>query len=83
MGKIFGTVSTRQKFLNMRLELAKHEWARMKANDSLECRNCHSAIAMDFTKQTGVQLIFTDDFLFPGNARASIATRGSRTNCPI
>ena len=51
-GKIFGTVSTRQKFLNMRLELAKHEWARMKANDSLECRNCHSAIAMDFTKQT-------------------------------
>ena len=32
-GKIFGTISTRQKFLNMRLELAKHEWARMKAND--------------------------------------------------
>ena len=51
-GKSFGTISTRQKFLNMRLELAKHEWARMKANDSLECRNCHSAIAMDFTKQT-------------------------------
>ena len=36
----------------MRLELAKHEWARMKANDCLECRNCHSAVAMDFTKQT-------------------------------
>lgn len=51
-GKIFGTISTRQKFLDMRLELAKHEWARLKANDSLECRNCHSSIAMDFTKQT-------------------------------
>jgi cytochrome c-type protein NapC len=51
-GKIFGTISTRQKFLDKRLELAKHEWARLKANDSLECRNCHSAIAMDFTKQT-------------------------------
>ena len=25
-GKIFGTINTRQKFLNMRLELAKHEW---------------------------------------------------------
>jgi cytochrome c-type protein NapC len=51
-GKIFGTISTREKFLDMRLKLAKHEWARLKANDSLECRNCHSAIAMDFTKQT-------------------------------
>ena len=51
-GKIFGTISTREKFLDMRLELAKHEWARLKANDSLECRNCHSSVAMDFTKQT-------------------------------
>jgi cytochrome c-type protein NapC len=51
-GKIFGTISTRQKFQDMRLELAKHEWARLKANDSLECRNCHSSVAMDFTRQT-------------------------------
>ena len=51
-GKLFGTIATRQKFLDMRLELAKHEWERMKANDSLECRNCHSSIAMYFTKRT-------------------------------
>lgn len=51
-GKIFGTISTRPKFLNKRLELAEREWARLKANDSLECRNCHSAASMDFTKQT-------------------------------
>ncbi len=51
-GKIFGTISTRQKFLDMRLDLAQHEWARLSANDSLECRNCHSSMAMDFTKQT-------------------------------
>ncbi|NIX75923.1 cytochrome c3 family protein [Microvirga terricola] len=51
-GKIFGTISTRQKFLEKRIELAQHEWARLKSNDSLECRNCHSAVAMDFTKQT-------------------------------
>ena len=43
-GKIFGTIDTRQKFQDHRLELAKHEWARMKANDSLECRNCHSSV---------------------------------------
>lgn len=51
-GKLFGTIDTRQKFLAHRLELAKNEWARLKANDSLECRNCHSSAAMDFSKQT-------------------------------
>jgi cytochrome c-type protein NapC len=50
--KIFGTIDTRQKFLDHRLELAINEWARMKANDSLECRNCHSADSMDITRQS-------------------------------
>ena len=35
-----------------RLELAEHEWARMKANNSLECRNCHGADYMDFTRRS-------------------------------
>ena len=51
-GKIFGTISTREKFLEKRLELAQHEWDRLKANDSLECRNCHEFEFMDFTLQT-------------------------------
>ncbi|HEX2830516.1 MAG TPA: cytochrome c3 family protein [Burkholderiales bacterium] len=51
-GKIFGTIDTREKFLDKRLELAQHEWARFKANDSLECRNCHQFESMDFTRQT-------------------------------
>ncbi len=51
-GKIFGTIDTREKFLAMRLELAQHEWARFKANDSLECRNCHDYDYMDFTRQS-------------------------------
>ena len=33
-------------------ELAQHEWARLKANDSLECRNCHGFDYMDFTRQS-------------------------------
>ena len=33
-------------------ELAQHEWARLKANDSLECRNCHDFESMDFTVQS-------------------------------
>ncbi|MEQ8321044.1 MAG: NapC/NirT family cytochrome c [Rhodospirillales bacterium] len=50
-GTIFGTINTRDKFLDKRLELAKHEWSRLKSNDSLECRNCHSAESMDFSVQ--------------------------------
>jgi len=51
-GKIFGTIATQEKFRDMRLELAQHEWARLKANDSLECRNCHQYASMDFTRQS-------------------------------
>jgi cytochrome c-type protein NapC len=51
-GKIFGTINTREKFLNQRLALAEHEWARLKANDSLECRNCHNFAYMDLTRQS-------------------------------
>jgi len=51
-GKIFGTIDTREKFVDKRLELAQHEWARLKANDSLECRNCHNFESMDFTRQS-------------------------------
>ena len=51
-GKIFGTINTREKFEAKRRELAEHEWARLKANDSLECRNCHNFDSMDFTRQS-------------------------------
>ena len=51
-GKIFGTISTREKFVAKRRELAEREWARFKANDSLECRNCHEFQSMDFTRQS-------------------------------
>lgn len=51
-GKIFGTINTRDKFIDKRLELAQHEWARLKANNSLECRNCHQFESMDFTRQS-------------------------------
>lgn len=51
-GKIFATIDTREKFLDKRLELAQHEWTRLKANDSLECRNCHNFQFMDFTRQS-------------------------------
>ena len=51
-GKIFGTINTREKCLANRKRLAEHEWARLKANDSLECQNCHNFDYMDFTAQS-------------------------------
>jgi cytochrome c-type protein NapC len=50
-GKATGSIDTREKFEAKRLHLAEREWARMKANDSLECRNCHSHKSMDVEKQ--------------------------------
>jgi len=52
-GKVFGTINTREEFLDKRLELATREWERLKANDSLECRNCHQYESMDLTRQAG------------------------------
>ncbi|PKI14159.1 cytochrome c3 family protein [Colwellia sp. 12G3] len=51
-GMIFGTINTREKFLVHRKRLAQNEWDRLKANDSLECRNCHNFDYMDFTEQS-------------------------------
>jgi cytochrome c-type protein NapC len=65
-GHLFGTISTREKFLEHRLELALHEWARLKANDSLECRNCHSAVSMDVSKQAQRAAEAHQRFLFTG-----------------
>lgn len=49
--KFLGTIDTPQKFEAKRLQLAERVWAGMKANNSRECRNCHSYGAMHFDKQ--------------------------------
>lgn len=51
-GKVTGKVDTREKFADHRMEMAKVEWARMQANNSQECRNCHSWQAMQTSLQT-------------------------------
>jgi cytochrome c-type protein NapC len=49
--KILGSVDTPEKFNAKRLELAEHEWARMKRTDSRECRNCHNFEYFDYGVQ--------------------------------
>ncbi len=65
-GKLFGVINTREKFVAMRRELAEHEWARLKANDSLECRNCHDLGYMDFTRQSPRAATAHEAFLVSG-----------------
>ncbi|WP_274653650.1 MULTISPECIES: cytochrome c3 family protein [Halocynthiibacter] len=65
-GKIFGTINTREKFLEHRLKLAQNEWARLEANNSLECRNCHSPDSMDITRQSKRAAEAHERFLFTG-----------------
>ncbi len=49
--KALGSIDTPEKFAAKRAELASHEWARMKRNDSQECRNCHDYTYMDYAEQ--------------------------------
>lgn len=50
-GKLVGSVDTPEKFASERLRLARREWRRMLANDSLECRNCHGFESMAGDRQ--------------------------------
>lgn len=49
--KILGTINTREKFEEKRLQLAQNVWRTMKETDSRECRNCHNFKAMDVSLQ--------------------------------
>lgn len=52
--KALGLIDTPQKFEAYRLQMAQNEWARMKANNSQECRNCHNFDSMDLSVQKTV-----------------------------
>lgn len=81
-GKIFGTINTREKFLEKRLELAQREWARLKANDSLECRNCHSSVAMDLSKQAPRAADIHSRYLLTGQATCIDCHKGIAHELP-
>ena len=49
---VTGSIDTKEKFEAKRYELAKRVWTYMKANDSRECRHCHTTAKMDPEKQT-------------------------------
>ncbi len=50
-GHLMGELNTPAKYEAHRAELAQKIWNEFKANDSAECRSCHTAAAMAFAKQ--------------------------------
>ena len=81
-GKIFGTINTREKFLDHRLKLAQHEWDRLKANDSLECRNCHDYDSMDLTRQASRAAFIHRSYLATGQATCIDCHKGIAHKLP-
>lgn len=81
-GAIFGTIDTREEFVEHRLVMAKREWARMHANDSLECRNCHSADSMDLTGQNPRAAAAHEEFLLTGEKTCISCHKGIAHRLP-
>lgn len=51
-GTLTGIINTPEKYLAHVDAMKGREIARMQANDSQECRNCHDVKAMDFDQQS-------------------------------
>ena len=49
--EILGTIDTKEKYEEHRWDMASRVWAKMKANDSRECRSCHAWDQMDLSEQ--------------------------------
>jgi nitrate/TMAO reductase-like tetraheme cytochrome c subunit len=47
-----GVISTQEKFEAKRWEMANHVWEEMRANNSANCRTCHTPEAMSAAKQS-------------------------------
>jgi|GEM_PF-2373968 len=62
--------------------LAKHEWARLKSNHNLECRNCHSSVAMDLSRQAPRAAGIQTRYLLPGEATCIDCHKGIAHELP-
>ena len=49
---LLGTIDTPEKYEARRLEMAEAVWARMKEENSRECRSCHDDQGFDYAKQS-------------------------------
>ncbi len=62
--------------------MAQRVWHRHKSNDSLECRNCHSETAMDFTRQSKRAADAHERFLVTGEKTCIDCHKGISHDLP-
>ena len=53
--QLLGTISTPEKYEANRLRMAQKEWARLHADNSQECRNCHEPASMVDADKPGIR----------------------------
>lgn len=81
--KIIGWVDTPEKFEAHRMEMATSEWNRMKASDSVECRNCHNYEGMDMEIQDKSAKKKHTQAMAPGSGKTCIdCHKGIAHNLP-
>jgi cytochrome c-type protein NapC len=65
-GKITGIIDTPEKYMTHVKVMKEREVARMRANDSRECRNCHDVDHMILSEQTAKAREFHQNMLNTG-----------------
>lgn len=63
IGEIKGTISTEEKFNKERKRMAEEVWAEFKANNSANCRSCHTITAEVVKKQEDYVQSMHQEFL--------------------
>jgi nitrate/TMAO reductase-like tetraheme cytochrome c subunit len=63
IGEIKGTISTEEKFNKERKRMAEEVWAEFKANNSANCRTCHTITAAVVKKQEDYVQSMHEEFL--------------------
>jgi nitrate/TMAO reductase-like tetraheme cytochrome c subunit len=63
IGEISGTISTEEKFNKERKRMAEEVWAEFKANNSANCRTCHTITAEVVKKQEDYVQSMHQEFL--------------------
>jgi cytochrome c-type protein NapC len=82
-GEIIGRVDTREKFEAYRLTMAKREWAKFRANDSLACRNCHDESYFDLAQQDHRSAYMHDYMMKEGGFTCIDCHKGIAHNIPV
>ncbi|MBL7003734.1 MAG: NapC/NirT family cytochrome c [Gammaproteobacteria bacterium] len=73
---------TVKKVKKPRLDMAFSEWKRMKANNSKECKSCHSPLAMDLAKQEPGSVTRHEESFDEGNTSCITCHKGISHKLP-